>query len=1015
MFFSSHVYAQEDQFILLTHINSRNGLPQNTIRDATFSRSGFLWLATEDGLVRFDGNHCKVYSPGNSGLTKNRIYQLIQFKNGRLYCISEGGLVFEILESGRGVKIQLANQLNHLGFSSFHLFETDSLDHFLNICKLLLPENLQLAYSSPFLVLKEAQHIIQRSKGGVVVYDRNLSVIKEIPIPNSLEIQLFQYNQQAYFKSTEDFFYRIDIDQGKVFRLSEMHNNGGGSLKTKSKINEEKVFWDYKTGQTFYVKNNMLYLIETVGNNITFKGLLKDLPAYSISSVTYDERKRLLVIGTLSNGFYIFKQRQFQVVTSPFGENIFYAQIAYPGRNSILTTRPFQEFLGNGKARFIHPYPTNELTLYCHPNQYLFYGNADTLECLNLLTMKVTKKYSIPDNHGKGLGVIAYRDFYSLYVASTQSLYAIDLNSGVFKLADFPQRNKGLRVYCILPEGDSLLHIGTDDGMYSYQASSHSIQPTYLQGKVVRTLFRSSKGLFLAGTYGSGYYAIFKQQAVPIPMDKNTALKTTHCFIQDKSQRLWMSTNNGLYCIPEDAIHSYLEEGQRNNLYYYRFSTTDGFLTNEFNGGCYPSAVQLDSSTWSLPSMQGLVWFKPDSIQTDFGTGELLIDQILLNDVETNVSDSLTIDVLKSEFKLSVYLSACHWSDENNFYIEYKLDQESKWNQLSKMNAPILVQNLKGGQHTLYIRKKVGKYKDGFQTIELKINVPKKIYNYFLFWVFLAGMLLFLSYIYTKWSVSRIRKRKEMLEVLVNEKTMELKEAIVDLKHKNEKIEESEKLLKLENERKSNLIYLITHDISTPLRFIHFFLTQATQDLDQNVLSKSDLIDIKIAAQNLQNLLDNIVEWLKQHDEKNFVPTLAQVDIYEIVQEKIELFSLMIRKRQNLMNSKVLPYSIVYSDHFILSMAIQNILANAISFTNHGEISITFKSEGRQSQIIIQDNGIGIHKFELENADRQRDTLLGYGIGLKVSTELLKMVGGTLELKSNQPSKGTTAIIRLGI
>jgi ligand-binding sensor domain-containing protein len=37
--------------------NSDNSLPQNSINDMAFDRNGFLWLATEMGMVRFDGQH----------------------------------------------------------------------------------------------------------------------------------------------------------------------------------------------------------------------------------------------------------------------------------------------------------------------------------------------------------------------------------------------------------------------------------------------------------------------------------------------------------------------------------------------------------------------------------------------------------------------------------------------------------------------------------------------------------------------------------------------------------------------------------------------------------------------------------------------------------------------------------------------------------------------------------------------------------------------------------------------
>src|SRR5437899_5584997 len=86
---TKHAVAQEDNYFLQTHINSRNGLPQNTIRDMVISNSGYMWLATEDGLVRFDGRNTQIYNSQNSPLKKNRITQLIKTSDGKLYCLTE--------------------------------------------------------------------------------------------------------------------------------------------------------------------------------------------------------------------------------------------------------------------------------------------------------------------------------------------------------------------------------------------------------------------------------------------------------------------------------------------------------------------------------------------------------------------------------------------------------------------------------------------------------------------------------------------------------------------------------------------------------------------------------------------------------------------------------------------------------------------------------------------------------------------------------------------------------------
>ena len=46
-----------------THFTTENGLPSNTVRGLAQDSLGFIWFATDGGLVRFDGQRCSVFSP----------------------------------------------------------------------------------------------------------------------------------------------------------------------------------------------------------------------------------------------------------------------------------------------------------------------------------------------------------------------------------------------------------------------------------------------------------------------------------------------------------------------------------------------------------------------------------------------------------------------------------------------------------------------------------------------------------------------------------------------------------------------------------------------------------------------------------------------------------------------------------------------------------------------------------------------------------------------------------------
>ena len=72
-----------------------DGLPQNSVYGITQTSDGYLWMATVDGLARFDGVQFTVFNKGNSpGIVNNRFISLFEDKLGDLWAgTEESGIV----------------------------------------------------------------------------------------------------------------------------------------------------------------------------------------------------------------------------------------------------------------------------------------------------------------------------------------------------------------------------------------------------------------------------------------------------------------------------------------------------------------------------------------------------------------------------------------------------------------------------------------------------------------------------------------------------------------------------------------------------------------------------------------------------------------------------------------------------------------------------------------------------------------------------------------------------------
>src|SRR5688572_25973535 len=108
IFFKISGYAFGQERFTVSHYTSENGLPQNSVKDIAADSDGFIWLATEDGLVRFDGRHFKIFNSTQLKAGDNRVYYIRHGlhdiagngRNKQLYAYFYGGVILKIETGG---------------------------------------------------------------------------------------------------------------------------------------------------------------------------------------------------------------------------------------------------------------------------------------------------------------------------------------------------------------------------------------------------------------------------------------------------------------------------------------------------------------------------------------------------------------------------------------------------------------------------------------------------------------------------------------------------------------------------------------------------------------------------------------------------------------------------------------------------------------------------------------------------------------------------------------------------
>src|SRR5580658_2846380 len=84
---ATHAYPQPEMAngYAIQHFTDENGLPQNSINDLLFDKNGYLWLATQVGLVRFNGTAFDLYYPDDKPEMESDVTYLATDDQGAIY------------------------------------------------------------------------------------------------------------------------------------------------------------------------------------------------------------------------------------------------------------------------------------------------------------------------------------------------------------------------------------------------------------------------------------------------------------------------------------------------------------------------------------------------------------------------------------------------------------------------------------------------------------------------------------------------------------------------------------------------------------------------------------------------------------------------------------------------------------------------------------------------------------------------------------------------------------------
>jgi signal transduction histidine kinase len=264
-------------------------------------------------------------------------------------------------------------------------------------------------------------------------------------------------------------------------------------------------------------------------------------------------------------------------------------------------------------------------------------------------------------------------------------------------------------------------------------------------------------------------------------------------------------------------------------------------------------------------------------------------------------------------------------------------------------------------------------------------------------------LFIFLFFVLNMFRTEHLTYQKE-----IEQKNQVLQEQQNELLSQSELLEEQKTELIRLNQTKDKLFSIIGHDLRTPIGGLKSFV----DFINEGNLSSEEFAvfseELKKNIDNVYTMLETLLEW-SQAQIKGIELNFTYLNIKELANEKIALFSELAKGKQLILKNDICTDIFAYADANHLRLVLRNLLSNAIKFTpNQGEINISAKEHEGEVIICVQDTGIGMGTEQVNRlfqkniiySQKGTEGERGVGLGLWLVKESVETNQGQIWVES---------------
>ncbi len=614
---------------LITAWTTEQGLPHSTIHSIRQTRDGYLWMATLDGLVRYDGVRFTVFDKSNTpGFTTNRLTFLFEDQDGTLWIGTEdAGLM------------RYANGI----FSSLTTKDGLPHNHVLNI-QSDNADGLQITVPGAFVFWRQNRLIHDPDK-------------------------LVQRLTKRYFAPSGAMW---TADQTGL-RCVKDGVTTNYPLLIDPDTNHVAVFYEDRQGALWFgVATPALFKIKD--GVVTRYAAPDSLPAGVRWRKFCEDRQGNLWIGTLGGGLLRFHNGQFTGYTQQDGlsdnkiqdfmidrEGNLWAGTNTGGLNRLTRRFLTEVSTANGLANN-NVYPILQdhagavwMGADSHLSRYAE-GKLDNFDLKDERGIGIHAQALFEDSTGRfwvgqyaGVGWIANNRYNHAGFFSTRAVLAIhedrrgDLwfgtENGLFKCkaGDCTEYNTGhglpdKNVKAIHEDRQGALWIGTYGGLARLMDGKFTswTEREGLASNRVRYIHEDAEGTFWIGTYDGGLSRFRDGRFTNYNLQNGLYNNGVFQILEDARGSFWIGCNKGIYRVSKQQLNDYAD-GKLSSIICTAYGKQDGMPNIECNGGRQPAGIRANDGRLWFPTQGGVVVIDPESAPINSLPPSVRIESVTLD------------------------------------------------------------------------------------------------------------------------------------------------------------------------------------------------------------------------------------------------------------------------------------------------------------------------------------------------------------------------------------------------